>query len=153
MLQAVLNNFWKPHLTKQQLYGYQPPTTKTIKVRRTRHARHSWRSKDELISDILPWTPSYIRAKTRWPARTYIKPLCADTGYSLEDLLENRDGWRERAMEIHSGIVAWWWWCNKFPCDILFYIVYFRSPQKEICKQWRLRLHSHYSKVNSDSEW
>ena len=34
-----------------------PPSTKTIQVRRTRHAGHCWRSKDELISDVLLWTP------------------------------------------------------------------------------------------------
>ena len=38
---------------KQQLYGHLPLITKTIQVRRTRHARHCWKSKDELISDIL----------------------------------------------------------------------------------------------------
>ena len=30
-----------------------PPITKTIKVRQTRYAGHCWRSKDELISDVL----------------------------------------------------------------------------------------------------
>ena len=39
--------------TKQQLYGHLPPIIKTIKVRRTRHAGHCWRSSDELISDVL----------------------------------------------------------------------------------------------------
>ena len=39
------------------------PITKTIKIRRTRHAGHYWRSKDELISDVLQWTPSHGRAK------------------------------------------------------------------------------------------
>ena len=57
MLQAILNKCWKQHPTKQQLYGHLPPTTKNIKVRRTRHVRHSWRSKEELMSDILQWTP------------------------------------------------------------------------------------------------
>ena len=36
-----------------------PPITKTIQVRRTRHAGHCWRSRDELISDVLLWTPTY----------------------------------------------------------------------------------------------
>ena len=49
MLQAILNESWRQHPTKQQLYGYLPPITKTIKVRRTKHAGHCWRSKDELI--------------------------------------------------------------------------------------------------------
>ena len=51
--------------TKHQLYGHLPPITKTIKVRRTRHAGHYWRSRDELISDVLLWTPTYGRAKSR----------------------------------------------------------------------------------------
>ena len=48
-----------------------PPITKTIQVRRTRHAGHCWRSKDELISDVLLWTPTYGCAKAGRPARTY----------------------------------------------------------------------------------
>ena len=34
--------------TMQQLYGHLPPITKTIKVRRTRHAGNCWRSRDEI---------------------------------------------------------------------------------------------------------
>ena len=63
MLRAILNKSWRQHPTKQQLYGHLPPITKAIKVRRTRHARHCWRSRDELISDVLQWTPSHGRAK------------------------------------------------------------------------------------------
>ena len=44
MLRAILNKSWRQHLTKPQLYGHLPPITKTIKVRRTRHAGHCWRS-------------------------------------------------------------------------------------------------------------
>ena len=57
MLQAILNKSWGQHSTKQQLYGHLPPITKTIKARRTRHVRHRRRSRDELISDVLLWTP------------------------------------------------------------------------------------------------
>ena len=45
---------------------------KTIQVRRTRHAGHCWRSKDELLSDVLLWTPTYGQAKAGRQARTYI---------------------------------------------------------------------------------
>ena len=38
MLRAILNKSWKQHPTKQQLYGHLQPTTKTIQLRRTRHA-------------------------------------------------------------------------------------------------------------------
>ena len=88
MLRAILNKSWRQHPTKPQLYGHLPPITKTIKVRRTRHAGHCWRSRDELISDVLLWTPSYGQTKVRRPARTYIQQLCEDMGCSPEDLPE-----------------------------------------------------------------
>ena len=52
MLRAILNKSWRQHHTKHQLYGHLPPITKTIQVRRTRHAGH------ELISYVLLWTPT-----------------------------------------------------------------------------------------------
>ena len=56
MLRVILNKSWRQHPTKHQLYGHLPHITKTIQVRRNRHAGHCWRSKDELISDVLLWT-------------------------------------------------------------------------------------------------
>ena len=101
MLTAILNKSWRQHPTRHQLYGHLPPITKTIQVRRTRHAGHCWRSKDELISDVLLWTPAYGQTKAGRPARTYIQQLCEDTGCSPEDLPEamnDREKWRERLM-------------------------------------------------------
>ena len=88
MLRAILNKSWRQHPTRHQLYVQLPPATKTIQVRRTRHAGHCWRSKDELISDVLLWTPAYRQAKAGRLARTYIQQLCEDTGCSPEDLPE-----------------------------------------------------------------
>ena len=88
MLRAILNKSWRQHPTRLQLYGHLPPITKTIPIRRTRLAGHCWRSKDELISDVLLWTPAYSQAKARRPARTYIQQLCEDTRFSPEDLLK-----------------------------------------------------------------
>ena len=59
MLWEILNKSWKQHPTKQQLYGHLPPITKTIQVRRIRHAGHCWRSRDKLVSDVLLWTPTH----------------------------------------------------------------------------------------------
>ena len=53
MLQAILNKSWRQHPIKQQLFGHLPPIMKTIKIRRTKYAGHCWRSRDELISDVL----------------------------------------------------------------------------------------------------
>ena len=113
MLRAILNRSWRQHPTKQQLYGHQPPITKTIQARQTRRAGHCWRSWDELISDVLLWTPSHGRAKAGRPARTYIQQLCEDTRCSPEDLPEamnDRERWRERVRDIRAGGTTRWWW-------------------------------------------
>ena len=113
MLRAILNKSWRQHPTRHQLYGHLPPITKTIQVRRTRHAGHCWRSRDELISDVLLWTPTYGRAKAGRPARTYIQQLCEDTGCSPEDLpgaMNDREKWRERVRDIRATSTTWWWW-------------------------------------------
>ena len=99
MLRAILNKSWQQHPTRHQLYGHLLPIMKTIQARWTRHAGHCWRSKDELISDVLLWTPAYGQAKAGRPARTYIQQLCEDTECSPEDLPEvmnDREEWRER---------------------------------------------------------
>ena len=103
MLQAILNKSWQQHPTKQQLYCHLSPIMKTIQVRRTRHAGHCWRSRDELISNILLWTPSHGRAKAGRPARTSMPQLCADTGCSLPGAMDDREGqgdpcWRRNIM-------------------------------------------------------
>ena len=103
ILRAILNKSWWQHPTRHQLYGHLPPITKTIQVRRTRHAGHCWRSKDELISDVLLWTPIYGQAKVGRPARTYLQQLCEDMGCSPEDLpnaMSDREEWRESARDI-----------------------------------------------------
>ena len=87
MLRAILNKSWRQHPTKHQLYGHlPPPITKAIQVKRTRHAGHCWRSRDELISDVLLWTPTYGRAKAGRPARTYRQQLCEGQGYMMMKL-------------------------------------------------------------------
>ena len=113
MMRAVLNKSWRQHPTRQQLYGHLPPIMKTIQVRWTRHAGHCWRCKDELISDILLWNLSHGRAKAGQPARTYIQQLCADTGCSLEEPMDDWDKWWERVKEIHASSTTWWWWWCK----------------------------------------
>ena len=112
MLRAIFNKSWRQHPTRHQLYGHLPPITKSIQVRRNRHAGHCWRSRDKLISDVLLWIPSYDRAKAGWPARTYIQQLCEDTRCSPKDLPEamnDREKWRERFTDIRASATTWWW--------------------------------------------
>ena len=98
---------------RHQLYGHLPPITKTIQVRRTRLAGHCWRSRDELIRDVLLWIPTHGRAKAGRPARTYIQQLCEDTGCCPEDLpraMNDREEWRERVRDIRATSAIWWWY-------------------------------------------
>ena len=70
MLREILNKSWWQHPTKHQVYGHLPPITRVIQVKRTRHAEYYWRSRDELISDVLLWTSTYGQEKAGRPART-----------------------------------------------------------------------------------
>ena len=114
MLRAILNKSWRQHPTRHQLYGHLPPIMKTIQVRRTRHAGHCWRSRNELIRDVLLWTPPpHGRAKAGRPARTYIQRLCEDMGCCPDDLpraMNDREEWRERVRDIRATSAIWWWW-------------------------------------------
>ena len=65
-----------------------------------------WRSRDELIRDVLLWIPTHGRAKAGRPARTYIQQLCEDTGCCPEDLpraMNDREEWRERVRDIRAA--------------------------------------------------
>ena len=122
MLRAILNKCWRQHPTRHQLYGHLPSITKTIQARRIRHAGHCWRSRDELISNELLWTPTYGREKAGRLARTYIQHLCEDTGCSTANLLEamnDRGKWRERVRDIRACGTTWWWWL--LLVEVLFY--------------------------------
>ena len=117
MLRAILNKSWRQHPTRHQLYGHLPPITKTIQARRTRHAGHCWRSRDELIRDVLLWTPTHGRAKAGRPARIYNQQLYEDTGCFPEDLprgMNDREEWRERVRDIRATSTRWWWWWYMF---------------------------------------
>ena len=92
----------------------RPPASyhETVQVRLTRHVGHCWRSRDELISNVLLWTSIYDQAKAVRPARTYIQQLCENTGCSPEDLLEvmnDREKWQEKVRDILACGTTWWW--------------------------------------------
>ena len=125
MLRAILKKSWRQHPTRRQLYGHLPPIAKTIQVRWTRHAGHCRRSRDELIRDVLLWTPTHGRAKAGRTARTCIQQLCEDTGCCPEDLpraMNDREKWRERVRDICAISAIWWWWwlslLDKYPREV-----------------------------------
>ena len=92
MLYVILNRPWKQHHIKQQLYGHLPPFLHTIQVRQARHARYRWRTKDELISDILQGIPTQTTNVIQ-TTKAYICQLCT-VGECFLDLSIGMD--RER---------------------------------------------------------
>ena len=86
-------NYTVTYLRSRKLYKLDEPG----------HAGHCWRSKDEIVSDVLLWTPAYGQSKAGRPVRTYIQQLCDNTGCNPEDLSEamnDRETWRERGSGI-----------------------------------------------------
>ena len=123
-----------PH--KRPTVRHLPPITKTIQIRRSRHAGHCWRSRDELISDVLLWTPTHGRAKAGRPARTYIQHLCEDTRCCPEDLPEamnDREKWWERVRDIRATSTTWWWWWLQYIFNV------FEWTRKSIPWSWHLK--------------
>ena len=121
MLRAILNKSWRQHATKHQLYGYLPPITKTIKVRRTRHAGHHSRSRDEIMW-CSPMDPLTWPSKSRATSSNLYNQLCEDTWCSPDDLPEainDREEWRERVRDIRAGGTTWWWW-SKYMCRLIY---------------------------------
>ena len=111
MLRTI--KYWKSPRSSTSQSSHLTLIAKTIQVIRTRHVGHCWRSRDELISDILLWTPSHRRIKAGLPARTDIQQLCTDTGCSFEDLPGAMDD-REEAGEGQ--------WDPYWRCDMMMMV-------------------------------
>ena len=97
----------------KQVLATTPHETPTIRTLAPHHKNYTSstnqtrrRSKDELISDVLLWTPTHGCARVGRPARTYIQQLCEDTSCNPEDLPEamnDREKWRETVWDIRAG--------------------------------------------------
>ena len=102
-LGTVWNKSWKQHPRKQRLYGYLSPIAQNNQERWTRLTEHCWGRNDELISDILLWTPAHGCACVGRPAKTNKHHLCRNTRCSLKDqsgTKYDKDGWRESGNSV-----------------------------------------------------
>ena len=114
MLRAILNKSWRQHPTRQQMYGHLPPIPKTIQVRRTRHAGHCWRSRNELIRDCTLMDPHTWPCKNQddqhehtFSSYVRIRHVVLKT---LPRAMNGREEWRERVRDIRTTSATWWWW-------------------------------------------
>ena len=105
MLRAALNVSWREHPTNERLYGNIPKLTTMIREQRTRLAGHSYRSKQELASDLILWQPTHGHRGRGRPNKTYIDQLAADTGCPSDHLataMSDRPSWKERVRAIRA---------------------------------------------------
>ena len=108
MLRIVLDISWEQHPTRKRLYGKLSTISSTIREQRTQYAGHCWRSKKELVSSLLLWTPKHGHTRVGRPCRTYIEQLLQDTGWKMEELesvkeaMEDRDVWRQRVTLVRA---------------------------------------------------
>ena len=97
MLRAILNIHWSKLPSKERLYGNLVQITSVIKERRTKFADHSYRSKDEVVSDLILWTPKHNKVKVGPPSKTYTNQLTEDADCQLKGLpraMDGREYWR-----------------------------------------------------------
>ena len=76
-------------------------------------------SKDELISDVLLWTPRIWPSKSRTTSSNI--HTAAMWGCSPEDLPEamnDKEKWWERVRNIRASGTTWWWWWWLALCEM-----------------------------------
>ena len=123
MLRAILNNSWRQHPTRHQLYGHLPRKLYKLDEPDTQDTAREARTNSSVMYSCGP--PAYGQAKAGRPARTYIQQLCEDTGCNPEDAskaMNDREKWRERVKDICACGTTWWWWwwwfCSMFLCVV-----------------------------------
>ena len=106
MIRATLNVSWKEHLTNKELYGKTPKVTSSIREQILRFTGHCWRSKKELICDVLLWLPKHVKRSRGRPAKTFVDQLVDDTEYNVDELMNamnDRDEWKLRVNECRAS--------------------------------------------------
>ena len=97
MLRVVLSFTWRYSITNDDLYGKLSKITAVLKDRRLRSVEHMWRTKEELVCQLLIWKPKQGTRKRGKPAITYVDQLINDTGLSTKELknaMEDREIWK-----------------------------------------------------------
>ena len=79
MLRVVKNVTWRQRITNKVLYAglYRIPTT--IRERRLRFSGHCWRSKNEVVGDLVLWQLKRDKRIVGGQPRTFVDLLEADT--------------------------------------------------------------------------
>ena len=82
LLMRAQNLSWKRHPPISDIYGNLPRVSTLVRSRRVQFAGHCYRAKNEVISSLLLWKSSSVRAR----GRKLSFPFSRDTSISTEDL-------------------------------------------------------------------
>ena len=103
MPRVVKNVTRRQRITNEVFYPGLPRNSTTIRERRLRFSCHCWRSKYDVVSDLVLWEPKHGKRSVRGQARTFVDVLEEDTGVSrhcFSAAMDDRVGWREKAMGV-----------------------------------------------------
>ena len=95
LLKRVKNLDWRNHPTLQEIYNGLPRISDVLTSRMLSFAGHCFRSKNEVISDLLLWCPAGPKRSRK---RTFLDILKRETGLETEELgtaMAERELWRE----------------------------------------------------------
>ena len=112
------------------IYGHLPHSTKNIQVRRTRHAEHCWRSKDDVLLWI-PTRPPTFHLKNR-PPTFHLKNTPSNTKKTCRTLLEMQwwtKKWRS-SMDLYT------WICHCWQARIYISWVQTQDVVWKTCREW-----------------
>ena len=96
------NVTWRQCITNEVLYAGLPRISTTLRERRLRFSGHCWRSKYEVVSDLVLWEPKHGKRSVGGQARilNFVDLLEVDTGVPRDcwpAAMDDRVGWGERA--------------------------------------------------------
>ncbi len=95
LLKRVQNLDWRSHPSLLQIYNGLPRISNVLTSRMLAFAGHCFRSKHEVISDLLLWCPVGPKRSRK---RTYLDTLKRETGLETIELgtaMADRELWRE----------------------------------------------------------
>ena len=94
------------YMSNKDLYGKIPKITDTIREQRLRFSGHCWRSKNEVVSDVLLWLPIHVHRSRGHPVKTFVDQLMEDTSCNYEELpnaRRNGEEWRVRDNQCRAS--------------------------------------------------
>ena len=80
MQRVVKDVTWQQHFTNEVLYARLPRISTTSRERRLKFGGHCWRSKNEVVRDLVVWELKHGKRSVEGQACTFINQLEEETG-------------------------------------------------------------------------